>query len=226
MHLISRDLLFAGILLLTGVHALPTTDLDPTSHSLAKRGVKFDDNCSKKFGTRTGIEWLSKSWDTIAPLSEAGHDGFDSIVKILEFKAGITTVDPKISEADELRLVPLYEVLFGELKKDDTKKTMDKADVAKHVSRIQIMMESLKRLEVVGKNRKPKLSVHCDDDFLRDTDLQNKKHSGPPAKRGKVWKFNTDSKQWEEFTNEGKVCIGENAGVTFIKKPGQTTPET
>ncbi|KAL1593885.1 hypothetical protein SLS60_010618 [Paraconiothyrium brasiliense] len=107
MLLLNRNLLVAGFLLLTGVQALPTIDFDTSSLSLSKRAVTWDANCNKKYGTKTAKEWLQKSWNTIEPLSQAGYDGLENIVKLIEFKAGISTVDPKISETEQLRLVPL-----------------------------------------------------------------------------------------------------------------------
>ncbi|KAJ4346924.1 uncharacterized protein N0V89_010857 [Didymosphaeria variabile] len=223
---VNWDLLVAGLLLLTGVQALPATDFDTSLHSLSKRAVTWDANCNKKYGTNTAKEWLQKSWNTIEPLSQAGHDGLENVVKLIEFKAGISTVDPKLSETEQLRLVPLYQIMFGEIEKDAATETLDKADVAKHVTRAKVVMESLKRLEAIGKNRRPNLSMHCDDDFLQTKDLKNKPYSGPAASTGKVWRFNTDTKAWEQYTNNGRVCVGQNAGVTFIKKAGQITAET
>lgn len=226
MLLIGWEFFVVGILL-KGVNALPTTELETTPHTLSKRAVTWDDNCNIKYGAMTGKQWLGKSWDMIEPLSKAGHDGLDNVVKLLEFKAGISKTDPEISEDEQQRLFPLYEVMFGTIQKNDATKALDKADVEKHASRIDVIKQALKRLEAIGANRKPKLNMHCDDDFLREKDLKNKPYSGPDKlDAGKVWRFNTDTKAWEQYVKPGKVCIQENAGVTWPKKAGQTTAET
>jgi hypothetical protein len=229
MILYSRETLIAGLLLLTSVNALPKTELERSSHTLSKpaKTGKWDKNCDVKYGALTAKQWLDKSWEMLEPLSKAGHDGLDNIVELLEFKAGISQTDPKISEAEQLRLVPLYEIMFGEIKGNDATKALDKADVEKHITQANVIMESLKRLEDVGINKKPYPNIHCGDDFLREKDLNNKPYSGKTkAVKGKVWRYNTDSMTWEQYTNNGKVCVGDKAGVTFFKKPGQKTPET
>jgi hypothetical protein len=229
MILINREIFIAGLLLFTGVNALPTTELEATSHTLSKRvkNGKWDKNCDVKYGDLTAKQWLGKSWEMLEPLSKAGHDGLDTIVKLLEFKAGISKTDPEISEAEQLRLVPLYEIMFGEIEKNEATKALDKGDVEKHVTRANVIMESLKRLEQVGIAKKPFLNIHCGDDFLREKDLKGKPYPGTTKLgTGKVWRFNTDSMSWKQYTNDGKVCYGDKAGVTFIKKPGQTNAET
>ncbi|KAJ4296862.1 hypothetical protein N0V90_006910 [Kalmusia sp. IMI 367209] len=177
----------------------------------------------------TAKQWVEKAWPGIRPLARAGKDGLEKIVKVLEYQAGITESKPTDVDDEEWeRLSALYQVLFGEITKENIETGEEngdfQADAQQHIERISKMTRALQHLTAASRTN---VKLHCDDKWLMDTDPSTKKgyQGSTPLQPGNKWLFNTDSKSWKQYPS-GRPCQGKRAAVTFTGKPGQNFPES
>ena len=237
MRVFSANILCASILLLSSVDAFPPNHLS-TTRDLSKRAWTFDNanhkpantkKCTDKYGKLTAEKWIDNSLAMVPDLATAGRDGIEKIMKVLENQAGVVTPQQKtgVKKGEWEKLMPLYRVLFGDLRKEDpdTKEENPnfKAEALEHIARIKIIKDSLNRLSKYSKTNRPNLSIHCSDDWLLETKADVDKPDRP-LKPGHKWLYDTDKNQWKQYDG-GKPCQGQRAAVTFTGKLGSTKAE-
>ncbi|KAF2187598.1 hypothetical protein K469DRAFT_748855 [Zopfia rhizophila CBS 207.26] len=206
MRIFNFEFLCASLLLLTGVDALPSTQL-------AKRALSFDASCNTKYGKLTAKQYLEKSMDLMPDMAKSGKDALDKVVEQINWQlAGSPEASkPNMDVKDWSRIKKTYFQLFGELTKDNFM-----TEAPKHVSNLKLVQESLSRMM---KSRRPDLIIHCNDDWLKEENDQGA--AGKPPTEPKLkgpsykWLYDTDRKEWIQKKG-GKPCKGRKSAVTFI----------